>query len=135
MASRFHRDHNLAIGECDERWRRPKGTGKPEQDPRRLSPGLESCHDHFLDVKEADRPVQVDLGHLFRVNSCFRELRKADKTGNVMTLIYSPLENPYQEVIAVEKETNKLRLYHREDDVSRLDVDKVSGLFFRHFDD
>lgn len=42
-----------------------------------------------------------------------------------MTLIYSSLENKNNEVIAVNLD-DKLRLYHREDDITRLDIDKVS---------
>ena len=53
----------------------------------------------------------------------FRELRK-DKN-NVMTLIYAKSEgnNP---IVCIEKKTNKLIFYHRRDDPSRFDVDKVS---------
>ena len=51
----------------------------------------------------------------------------------MMTLIYSSLENINQEVIAVSKDTNKLRLYHREDDVSRLEVDKVCLFLYSCF--
>lgn len=42
-----------------------------------------------------------------------------------MTLIYSDLNTPRNAVIGVEKQSKKLTIYHRQEDPTQLDIDKV----------
>ncbi|CAJ0606006.1 unnamed protein product [Cylicocyclus nassatus] len=50
--------------------------------------------------------------------------RRSENKNNVMTVIYSDLKTPRNAVIGIEKSTKKLKIYHKKEDPTQLDIDK-----------
>ncbi|EYC41069.1 hypothetical protein Y032_0583g299 [Ancylostoma ceylanicum] len=55
--------------------------------------------------------------------AAYRERRNENKN-NVMTVIYSDLKTPRNAVVGIEKSTKKLKIYHKQEDPTQLDIDK-----------
>ncbi|KAK6738470.1 hypothetical protein RB195_020523 [Necator americanus] len=55
--------------------------------------------------------------------AAYRERRRENKN-NVMTVIYSDLKTPKNAVVGIEKTTKKLKIYHKQEDPTQLDIDK-----------
>ncbi|KHJ85099.1 bacterial transferase hexapeptide repeat protein [Oesophagostomum dentatum] len=50
--------------------------------------------------------------------------RRSENKNNVMTLIYSDFKTTRNAVIGIEKSTKKLKVYHKQEDPTQLDIDK-----------